>query len=207
MREQGAWGDWLVQRAESQVRQALASIVAAERLVITLEELRPRLELTAGVRLSLTDMVLRAATITALEHPEFVAGPHRREGPGIDIGLVTLDYEGRPGVVVIEDSHGRSVVELAGERAEAATRAPDPDGRGAALLVSNLGPHGIDQFIPGAGPTTAPILGLGRIRRLQGGAEMWVSLSIDARYVRLPEAATALRRCCDLLERPSLLIV
>lgn len=202
-----SWADWLAERARDQVRQALSADIDATRLADVQAELRPRFEATAGVRLSTTDLVVRAATLVALEHPALIAGPHAPIGPGIDVGLVVVAPDGRPAVMTIEEAHARPLVQLAGEREDARSRQTTPDGAGAALLVSNLGPYGVDHFVPGAAPSTAPVLGVGRIRgAVDGRLAMWVSLSVDARFVSMVTAAGALERLRALLERPSLLI-
>jgi len=206
--EPAAWGVWLGERAREQVRQVLSVDVDAERMMSVLHELRPRFESGAGVRLSVTDFVVRATTLMALENPELLAGlSTSNDEAGLDIGLVVQAEDGQPGVVTIEDAQSRTLVQLAGEREEARRRGAT----GLAdevLLVSNLGPYGVDHFIPGAGPSAAPIVGVGAVRSRSGRqVSAWVSLSVDARFVSLVTAGRSLARLRELLERPSLLIV
>ena len=185
---------------------ALSVDVDATRLVHGLAELRPRYEASAGVRLSFTDLIVLAATLVALEQPGQLAGPHLPEGPGLDIGLVVVGPDGTPGVITLEEAPARTLVQLAGEREDAGKREVDPEGTGAALLVSNRGPYGIDHFVPGAGPSTAPILGASRVRpNPTGGSSLWVSPSVDARLWCMVIAAGAVGRLGQLLERPTLL--
>ena len=187
------------------------------------QELLPAIEKAVGVRLSPTDIIIKACATALKAHPALNA---HREGDtmtlfeAVHIGLaVSLGDDGLV-VPVIKNAHQKGLSDLARARAEIVTCARDnkltgADLTGGTFTVTNLGNFGIDAFNPIIAPPQVAILGVGAIadavvakngvptvRPMTG-----LSLSFDHAALDGAPAAAFLAQIKEILETPTLLLV
>ncbi len=174
-----------------------------------------------GVRLGVTDLVIKAVAKALREHPRVNAsldGETIVLHPEINVGMAVALAEGLI-VPVLRHADRTPLKQLARESAALAERARAgklgfEEVTGGTFSVTSLGMYGVDAFTPIVNPPQAAILGVGRIREalaLLGGevtrrSVMTLSLTIDHRVLDGAPAAEFLRRICHLLERPYLLL-
>jgi pyruvate dehydrogenase E2 component (dihydrolipoamide acetyltransferase) len=178
---------------------------------------------TGGVRVSPTDIVVKAAAAALREFPyvnAHIDGDTLTLFDDVHVGLaVSLGEEGLI-VPVIKDAHRIGLSEIARARQELATRAragklTGDDITGGTFTISNLGNYGIESFNPIINPPQVAILGVGSIQDTvvaRDGAPavrpmMGLSLSFDHRAMDGAPAAAFLARLREILETPTLLLV
>jgi pyruvate dehydrogenase E2 component (dihydrolipoamide acetyltransferase) len=192
-----------------------------------LEALRTRLNAGAGgageqaageVRYTLTDLIVRAASLALGEFPMLNAA--FRDG-GIALfseqGMgVAVSTPGGLVVPVIRGCQSLSLSEIRNRRRELVGRAREgrqtaEDLAGGTFTITNLGMFGVDAFRPILYPGQAAILAVGTVRRLAvpdaaGGfsaqSVVQLTLGCDHRVVDGAEGAAFLRRLKELLESP-----
>ncbi|MFC5973586.1 2-oxo acid dehydrogenase subunit E2 [Halomarina salina] len=164
---------------------------------------------------SVSDILLKAVSVTLGEHPAFNAtfedDTHRlyeehNVGVAVDVdaGLVTP---------VLRDVESKTVTEIAYERGSLTERVQGGrqrpgDLQGGTFTVSNLGVFGVDTFTPIINPPQVAILGVNAIRedpaRTETGIEfrrtIGFSLSFDHRVVDGADAARFLDTLATTLE-------
>jgi pyruvate dehydrogenase E2 component (dihydrolipoamide acetyltransferase) len=180
----------------------------------------------AGIKVSLNDMVIRAAALALRDVP--AANKYWDEGVGNSVGNPTVDIsvavatEGGLITPIVKDADviglrqiNASVAELAG-RAREGKLAPD-EYTGGSFTISNLGMFGIKEFSAVINPPQACILAVGggvgkpSVGTGNGGAtvvkktEMTVNLSSDRRVVNEQVAAEYLAAFQRYAETPQLL--
>lgn len=178
---------------------------------------------TGGVRVSPTDLIMKACAAALREHPSLNA---HRDGDtltffeAVHIGLaVSLGDDGLI-VPVLQNVHQKGLAEIAAARADVAKRARDnkltgADLSGGTFTVTNLGNHGINAFNPIIAPPQVAILGVGGIADAvvaRNGIPtvrpmMGLSLSFDHVALDGAPAAAFLARVKEILETPYLLLV
>mgnify|MGYP001111880053 CR=1 FL=1 len=185
--------------------------VDMSQAVVMRETLLPAVKARTGVRLSFSDILVRAVARALTEHPSlnaaFEEGRLKRYQE-INVGLAVDTPRGLT-VPVFREVDLLSLVGIARWRAEVVERArnnrltPD-DVSGGTFTVSNLGMFGIDVFNAIINPPQAAILAAGRIAKrplvvddtLQVRTTMWLTLSVDH---RVADGATAARFLQDLV--------
>lgn len=186
------------------------------------ETLLPAVEARAGVRLSLTDVLLAAVARTLAAHPalnaSFEEGRLRRFqeiNPCLAVdtprGLTVPVFYGADKLSLAEIARRRvQVVELARDN-----RLTPEDLQGGTFTVSNLGMFGIDVFHAIINPPQAAILAVGRVaRRPRAVGEavelvptVWLSLSVDHRVTDGAAAARFMQDLVSLIENPYRVLV
>lgn len=178
---------------------------------------------TGGVRLSPTDIIVKAAAVALREFPyvnAHIDGDTLTFFDEVHVGLaVSLGEEGLI-VPVIRDAHRKGLAEIAQDRQALAARAragqlTTADVSGGTFTVSNLGNYGVESFNPIIAPPQVAILGVGGIADTvvaRDGAPtvrpmMGLSLSFDHRAMDGAPAAAFLARLKEILETPYLLMV
>jgi pyruvate dehydrogenase E2 component (dihydrolipoamide acetyltransferase) len=185
--------------------------------VTELETCRQKLNKTSDVEITVDDFIIRALA-TGFEKWPIMTG--RFEGdcvklpasPGIGFSISDI-------APVIKDVNKKNLVQIAHTRAALAARAKagkltDDDLSGGCMTVSNLGPLGIDSFIPIVFPGQCSILGVGKItdtcvwdrdkaavRKL-----MKMTIAVDHKTANGAEAAQFFSLVAKLLEEPEKLI-
>ncbi len=209
-----------VQRAPHVTLHLSADMGAAMELRKTL---LPPIEKKTGVRLSPTDIIIKAVAVALTEHPYMnahIEGDTISIFADVHIGLaVSLGEDGLI-VPLIRDAHRKGLAEIARNRDDIAKRArantlTSADIVGGTFSVSNLGNYGIEGFNPIIAPPQVGILGVGGIADAvvaRGGVPtvrpmMALSLSFDHRATDGAPAAAFLARVKEVLETPSLLLV
>ncbi len=123
-----------------------------------------------GVRVSYTDMLVKAAALALREHPRLnsrLEDGSIRVQPEVHVGFAVALEEGLI-VPVILDADAKPLKQVAREAAELAGKArtgnltPDDLTRGT-FTVTSLGMYDVDVFTPIINPPQAAILGVGRI--------------------------------------------
>lgn len=193
----------------------------ATALIEMREYLLDVVERECGVRITLTDFLLRAQALALRAFPAVNAvwqGTSIKRYPEVDVGVVV----GLPEGLVIPVIHGAqdlSLVQLARERARLveAVRAGRFDARmlaGGTSSLSNLGTTRTDEFAAVIAPHQSTMLAVGRAapRPYVVGNELAVRttirlcLSVDHRVLDGGPAAEFLGRIVELLERPKSLV-
>jgi pyruvate dehydrogenase E2 component (dihydrolipoamide acetyltransferase) len=176
-----------------------------------------------GVKVSVNDLVTRAVALALHQEPGMnVAydGDHLVKYGSVDIGMAVA-VEGGLVTPVLRAAHTKSVVAIAAEARELATKARDrklkPDDYvGSTFSISNLGMFGIDHFTAVLNPPAAGILAVGAVTKqpvvradgsLGVGERMNVTLTADHRAVDGAVGAVWLQKLVALLENPLLLLV
>jgi pyruvate dehydrogenase E2 component (dihydrolipoamide acetyltransferase) len=200
----------------------LTTEVDMEEGVRLREEVGPELERREGVRITYTDLIVRAAAVGLREHPGINArweGEGVRRLPEIHIGVaVSLDE----GLVVPVVPHAdratlgqiSAAVRDVSERARANRLRPE-EMQGSSFTVTNLGMYDVDAFTPVLNAPDAAILGVGRLHRrpvavgdrVEVRSTMVLSLTFDHRVVDGAPAARFLQRVKYILEHPYLLLL
>jgi pyruvate dehydrogenase E2 component (dihydrolipoamide acetyltransferase) len=186
-------------------------------------ELREQLNgLEGQPKISINDLVIRAAAATLLQHPGVNASfqgesirVHHRVHMGIavalDEGLITP---------VLRDVHGKPLARIAVEARDLAERARNRKLRtnelsGATFSISNLGMFEVTEFSAIINPPEGAILAVGSVRvqpvvtdtGLGIGRRMKLTLSCDHRVMDGAMGARFLQDMKRLLEEPLRLLV
>ncbi|HEY3088799.1 MAG TPA: dihydrolipoamide acetyltransferase family protein [Jatrophihabitantaceae bacterium] len=199
----------------------LTSVVDAGRLLAFRAEINQRLA-ADGVKISITDLLVRACAVTLRVHPQVNAswgGDHILRRANIHIGVAVALDDGLI-VPVIRDADRKSIGEIAGEahtladRARAGKLTPD-EFTGSTFTISNLGMYGIDHFTAVINPPEAAILAVGaatdeavvRDGQVLAATTMKLTLSIDHRVLDGATAAAFERDLVQVLEEPLRIVV
>ncbi len=197
--------------------------IDAEPLLELQGQVNSALEEWGGSRLSLNDMVLKAAAVALTRVPQLNAS-FTPEGivrhDQVDLEFAVSLEEGLL-TPVIRSAESKSLRQISREAKDLIERARsqrlNPDEyRGGTFTVSNLGARGIDSFQAIIDPPQAAILGVGAIvkkpvvdkdDRIRPGHRLNLTLSCDHRVVDGAVAAEFLGRIRRLLQQPALLLL
>ncbi len=196
--------------------------VRAARLAALRTELLPEFERLAGVRLSFTDLLLRALALALSRHPLLNAS-WTEQGvvvfAGVHLGVAVAAPQGLL-VPVIRQAETLSLAALAGLRQTLAQQAragslPPADLTGGTFTLTNLGMYGVDSFLPVLNPPQSGILAAGAVAGRPVGVAgrvvleptLHLSLAVDHRVADGAQAAEFLADLVSLLEAPSRLLL
>lgn len=196
--------------------------VDAQELGKTRNQLIPIIESKTGVRLTLTDLIIKMAAKALEDNPSlncsYVDGMVKLF-KRIDIGLVTA-VEGGLVVPVIRQANKKFLAEITQARAELVQKARErsltkEEMSGSTFTISNMGMFEIDQFSAILQPPEAAILAVGRIvdKPVARNGEilirpmMTLTLSIDHRVLDGALGAQFLQSMKHYLENPLNLIL
>jgi pyruvate dehydrogenase E2 component (dihydrolipoamide acetyltransferase) len=180
-------------------------------------EFREQVSLVHGTKLSVNDLVLKAAALALRKVPEANASfsdeaitLHAR----VDIGMAVAIEDGLV-TPVIRDADKKTLGQIANDARELAARARDRKLRpeemsGGTFSVSNLGMLGISHFAAIINPPETAILAVGKVRKeavVKGdkiviGQRMSLTISCDHRAVDGAVGARLLQAIVAILERP-----
>ncbi len=197
--------------------------IDAEPLLELQRQVNSALEEWGGGKLSLNDLVLKAAAVALTRVPQLNASftgegilrhaqVHLEFAVSLQEGLLTP---------VIRNAESKSLRQISREAGDLIERARsqrlNPDEyRGGTFTVSNLGARGIDSFQAIIDPPQAAILGVGAIvrkpvvdkdDRIRPGHRVNLTLSCDHRVVDGAVAAEFLGQVRRLLQQPALLLL
>ncbi len=203
----------------------LTAEVDATALTRMREGLLPRIEASSGVRLTVTDILVKVCAQALSEHPEVnVAFAESGGGPGIvrqadvNVGVAVALEQGLV-VPVVRGADRLTLAEIAGRRTELVERARAgklglQDLEGGTFTLSNLGMFGVDQFQAIINAPQAAILAVGRVRERPVAADgavvvrptLHLTLSLDHRLLDGAQGARFLERVAQLIAEPYLLL-
>ncbi len=186
------------------------------------QQLLPVIESKTGIRLTLTDLIIKIAARALEKNPALnssYADGKLKLFQRIDIGLVT-SVEGGLMVPVIRDASTKSLGEIAQARAELVQKARErtlakEEMTGSTFTISNMGMYDIDQFSAIIQPPEAAILAVSRIAEkvVARNGEMVIrpvmnlTLSIDHRVLDGALGAQFLQTVKSYIEDPASLIL
>ncbi len=189
----------------------------AEALLARLESLKGPVQDSTGVRLTVTDLLLKAMAMVLTELPGMNAvweGGKIRSCNGADLTLAAATEEGVVGPV-IHDVDKLEVGAIAQRRNDLVDKARRRrlslrDLEGGVGTLSNLGMYQIDQFQAMITPGQSFVLAVGQIRErpwVEGAAltvrpTMILSLSVDHRVADGAVAAEFIRKVANIIEHP-----
>jgi pyruvate dehydrogenase E2 component (dihydrolipoamide acetyltransferase) len=184
--------------------------------------LLPIVEHQTELRLSYTEVLIKASATALSRHPEVnvsIEGDEIVQHGHVHIGLAVA-VQGGLMVPVIKDVLFKGLAELTKDAKEIGKRAREnkllPEQlKGSTFTISNLGMYAIDVFTPIINQPESAILGVGRIQdkpvAINGALEirpmMTLSLSFDHRAVDGAPAAAFLTELKQILENPFELLV
>jgi len=186
--------------------------------VTDLVAFRTKLNETSQTKLAYNDFVIKAVAAALEKFPIMTGqldGDNIKLAASIGIGLAISVPEGLV-APIIKEANKKSVVEIARysqaliERARNNKLSPD-DLQDGCITVSNLGPFGIDSFVPIVVPGQCSILGIGRItdtcvpqdENILARKLMNMTLSVDHKVTNGAYAAQFLDLVKKLLEDPA----
>ena len=195
----------------------LTSVVDAERLLALRAEAVWAVEGGDGVRVTVTDLLVKACAKLLRSHPEVNSAwagdkilRHRR----VNIGIAVAVPEGLV-VPVVKDADEKPLLEMSAEAHALAAKAREgklslDDMSGGTFTLSNLGMFGIDHFTAVLNPPQAAILAVGTAKpepvvrdgQIVVATTMRLTLSIDHRALDGATAARFLSELRSLLEDP-----
>ena len=183
--------------------------------------LKYRLQEKMNVKISFTELVVKACAQAIREFPqfnEFITDGKVFASPTINIGMAVAIDNGLV-VPVIKDAYGKSLLALRQEIAELGGKAREgrltPDHMsGGTFTVSNLGMYEVDHFTPVINPPESAILGVCRTveKPVVICGEICICpmmnlvMSFDHRLIDGAVGAQFMRRLRQLLEEPLLMI-
>jgi pyruvate dehydrogenase E2 component (dihydrolipoamide acetyltransferase) len=194
----------------------------ATRILDARERLLPLVERRAGVRLTITDILMKLSAVAIARHP-VMNTCWTPEGirwlEEIHMGMAMALPEGLI-VPVIWDIGNKSLSEIARSRADLVERGkkgkliPD-DMKGSTFTLSSLGMYGIEEFCAIINQPESAILGVGAIidkpvvqkKEVVVRPVMKVVLSYDHRVIDGARAAEFMKTLKELLEDPILILV
>lgn len=200
----------------------LAREVDATELTQLRERLLPLIEARLRVRLSFTDMLLKALACCLERMPEMKqswVNDHIETIPGCAIGFAA-QAPGRLMVPVLADAARRPLGDIAAERARLSDRTMTgkltlAEMEGACATLSNLGAFGVDEFQAIINPPQSTILAVGRIAprafvrdgALAVGPTLRLVLTVDHRVADGVAGARFLSLLVETLQNPLSLLV
>ena len=181
------------------------------------EQLIPFIESKTGIRLTLTDLIIKIVAKALEDNPAvnctFMEGAVKLF-KRIDIGLVTA-VEGGLLVPVIHQANKKPLAEIVQARTELVQKARDrklskEEMQGSTFTISNMGMFGIDHFSAIIQPPEAAILAVGRIAdravvrdgQIVIRPTMNLTISIDHRVLDGAIAASFLQSVKNYIENP-----
>lgn len=208
--------------AQSAVHVTLVTEVDMTECVALRTSLLGAVEAKYGVRISYTDIIVKAAA-KAIEEKPIVNSSLTEDKiiihDRINIGLATAIENGLV-VPVIKDANLKTIPQISIEAKELAARAREgkstgDDMSGGTFSITNLGTYGVDSFNPVITPGQSAILGVCAIRERPVVREgqvvvrsmMNLCLSFDHRVMDGAPAAEYLAKVRQILEVPYLMFV
>ena len=196
----------------------LSRDVDSTELLKKQKELATAVEKTPGLKLTLTDLLVRLTAKVLEKHPKINAswtGNNIRLNDEINIGLAIAVQHGVVGAV-IHRANTLALPEISAQRRDLAERARDNklrprDITGGTFTISNLGMFQVDSFLAIITPPQAAILAVGAItdrvvavgRKPEVRPILNMSLSTDHRVADGARAAEFLRDLADAIANPS----
>jgi pyruvate dehydrogenase E2 component (dihydrolipoamide acetyltransferase) len=199
----------------------LTTVLDATELGVLRRQINEHLA-ASGVKISVTDLIIKASAVTLRAHPEvnaaFDGDAIIRRGH-VNVGVAVALEDGLI-VPVIKDADVKSLSQISTEAKELAGKAragklkPD-EFSGGTFTISNLGMFGIDSFTAVLNPPEAAILAVGSTAdepvvvdgEVTVRARTRLTLTVDHRVLDGATGAAFLRDLTDLLANPLRILV
>lgn len=178
-----------------------------------------------GVKVSVNDMIVKAAALTLREFPNLNShyyGDKIARYKHINIGIAVAPATGGGVIyVVAKDADKVALGTLAATNKEMIERARElklkpEDTRGATFSTSNLGPYEVDQFTAVINPPESGVIAIGSGRKVAvikadgtvgAGTRVKITLSVDHRVSDGAEGGQFMFRLKNLIENPMQLLL
>ncbi len=212
----------MTQSAFTAPHVTLTTEVDMSRVIELRSELLPDLEKSFGLRLSYTEILVKAVSTALQRHPQINASLQNDSilyHSDINVGIAVAVPEGLL-VPVVKKAADRGLAELAAECKRLAGLAREgrllpADTQGGTFTISNLGMYSIDWFTPIINQPESAILGVGQIHEKPVGRNgqivlrpmMSLSLSFDHRVIDGAPAAAFVEELKNTLESPYRLLL
>lgn len=183
---------------------------------------RDQIDNVTGLKLSFTDIIIKAASSALVKHPQVNAtylGDKMRQYHFAHIGVAVALEEGLV-TPILRNCEQKSITQINSELRDLADRArarklKPEEYAGATFTISNLGMFGVDDFVAIINPPEGAILAIGSIvekpvvkgGQIVVGHTMKATLSSDHRVIDGAVAARFLQDFKKILENPAALIV
>ncbi len=218
----------------SQMRKTIArrlgeSKFSAPHFYLTMEinmdrvtEARSRMNEIAPVKISMNDIIIKAASVALRQHPKVNSswlGDKIRFNHHIHIGVAMAVEEGLL-VPVVKFADNKSLSQISTEVKAYSAKAKDKklqpsDWEGNTFTISNLGMFGIEEFTAIINPPDACIMAVGAVKDVVGiingeikpTKTMKVTLSCDHRAVDGTVGSAFLQTFKSLMEDPTMMLV
>jgi pyruvate dehydrogenase E2 component (dihydrolipoamide acetyltransferase) len=184
------------------------------------QEVRSEIEKKTGIRISYTDVLVKAAAEAIREHPiinSMIENDKIKILEDINIGVAVALEDGLI-VPVIHNADKKSITEISATSKDLIEKARQKklltrEASGGTFTVSNLGMFGIDFFAPIINPPESAILGVGRIvkkpvvldDKITIRSIIALTLVADHRIIDGAAAARFLQTLKRILENPQYL--
>jgi len=208
--------------AQTAPHVTLVSEVDMSACVAMRNKVLPDIEKRMGIRISYTDIIIKAAAAAILAKPivnSSIQGDNIVVHNQVNIGVATA-IEGGLVVPVVKDAVGKTIPQISAEVKELVAKARSGQAKGSDMAggtftITNLGGYGIDVFNPIITPGQSAILGVCRIveKPVAVSGEVLVRpmmnlcLSFDHRVMDGAPAAEYLARLKEILENPYLIFM
>ncbi len=197
--------------------------INAAPLMAAREELKSGGEESDAAKITVNDLVLKAAVMAAVKVPRVNAsfdGDALVQYAGVDLGIAVAIEDGLL-TPVIRGAQNKSLREISEAVKDLAHRARNKrmkpeEFHGGSFTVSNLGGMGIDSFSAVINPPQSFILAVGKVNKVPVlddcdqtvvGQRLSITMSCDHRVVDGALGAEYLKELRHLLENPALLLV
>jgi len=214
--------DRLSQSAHTAVQVTLTSEVDMTATVAMRGRLLPAVEKAAGVRLTFTDIIVKATALALSEMPLINStfdGEEITLHKDVNLGVAVALEQGLVVPVIRNtDALGLAAISTAVkglvEKAKQG-KLGAAEMNGGTFTVTNLGAFGVEAFTPIINPPQTGILGVGAIKEKPAVVDgqivprsmMYLSMVFDHRVMDGADAARFLQRIKSLLEQPELMLV
>jgi pyruvate dehydrogenase E2 component (dihydrolipoamide acetyltransferase) len=211
-----AIAETMVGSLQSMAQLTLTSHADVTALAGLQEMLRRRWE----VRISYTDLMVKAVAAALREHPllnSTLMGEQIVLQDQINVGVAVALDQGLI-VPVVREADQKSILEIHRVLRDLAERARGDqlmvdEVTGGTFTVTNLGMYRVDAFTPIVNPPEVAILGVGQINKhlalvdgqVRAQSRMALSLTIDHRVVDGAPGAAFLQTLVEFLEHPALI--
>ncbi len=187
-----------------------------------LSALREQANLLDGLKVTVNDLIVRAAALALRVHPKLNATYHGtsiRQHDSADICVAVAIPDGLITPIVAK-AHTKSVRQIGDEVRALAKKAVEgklqpAEFQGGSFTISNLGMFGISEFVAIINPPQVAILAVAGIKdepvvrggQVVPGKVMRLTISADHRAVDGADAAAFLKTLRELLEAPATLLI
>lgn len=184
--------------------------------------LREQVNLLDGFKVTVNDLIVRAAALALRAHPKLNATFQNNSIRYYDSADISVAVAIPDGLItpIVAKAHTKNIKQIGDEVRVLAKKAVDgklqpAEFQGGSFTISNLGMFGISEFVAIINPPQVAILAVAGIKdvpvvkngQIVPGKTMQLTLSADHRAVDGADAAAFMKTLRELLEAPATLLV